>query len=215
MNVLHQFNDFVLLQVSLFARATGWLHTPLLDYARYGVVLFGALLLGGLVIARHAPARTLAQAGWAGVAVLLALGVNQPIGRLFGEARPYTTHPQLLVLASRTTDFSFPSDHAVMAGAAATGLLLVSRRLGLFAVGAALLLAFARVYIAAHYPWDVLVGLIFGAAVALLGWRMLAAPLTGLTAWLRRQPPIRLVFAEPPFLPDTPARRSRDRIWST
>ena len=44
--------------------------------------------------------------------------------------RPYQTHPWLLVLASRTSDFSFPSDHAVMAGAVAAGLLLVSRLTG-------------------------------------------------------------------------------------
>lgn len=38
---------------------------------------------------------------------------------MFAEARPYVTHPQILRLADVTTDFSFPSDHAVLAGAVA------------------------------------------------------------------------------------------------
>jgi undecaprenyl-diphosphatase len=83
-----------------------------------------------------------------------------------------------------------------MAGAVAAGLLLVNRRLGLLAVFVGALMAFTRVYIGAHYPWDVLGGLAFGVAVVLLGWLLLRHPLTGLTAWLRRQNGLRAVFAE-------------------
>ena len=72
----------------------------------------------------------------------------------------------VLVLATRSADFSFPSDHAVMAGAVAVGLVFVSRRLAALAAVAALVMAFARVYIAAHYPADVAVGLVLGAVVA-------------------------------------------------
>ena len=67
------------------------------------------------------------------------MALNQPVGHLFAEARPYAAHPGLLRLADPTSDFSFPSDHAVMAGAVAAGLLLVSRRLGLVAAAAAVL----------------------------------------------------------------------------
>jgi membrane-associated phospholipid phosphatase len=84
-----------------------------------------------------------------------------------------------------------------MAGAAAAGLWLVSRRLGAVATVAALLMAASRVYICAHYPWDVVVGLLVGAAVSLLGWVLLARPLTALTGRLRRLPPLRQVFPAP------------------
>jgi undecaprenyl-diphosphatase len=107
--------------------------------------------------------------------MLVALGLNQPLGELVGRARPYAVLGDILVLADRTTDPSFPSDHAVVAGAVTAGLLLVSLRLGLLAAAAAALMAFARVYIAAHYPLDVLVGVGFGAAVTLGGW-LLARP---------------------------------------
>ena len=41
--------------------------------------------------------------------MLLALAVNQPIGRLVGEPRPYTGLGRVLVLVDRTADFSFPA----------------------------------------------------------------------------------------------------------
>lgn len=193
-----QLDDRVLHDVNTFARHTGWLHAPALNYATYGVVLFAGLLIAGLLLARTRRARTLAAAGWACLAAVVAVAVNQPVGHLFHEARPYATHRHLLVLASRTSDFSFPSDHAVMAGAAAAGLFLVSRRLGVIAAAAAVLMALARVYISAHYPWDVLGGLVFGAAVTGLGWLILRIPLTALVAQSRRLPGLRAVLDATP-----------------
>jgi membrane-associated phospholipid phosphatase len=197
-NPLRTLDDRLMLAVNSLARHTGWLHAPVLFYASYGVVLFAALLLVGVLLARHRSTRDLAAAGWACLATLLAVALNQPVGHLFAEARPYAAHPGLLRLADPTRDFSFPSDHAVMAGAVAAGLLLVSRRLGLVAAAAAVLMAFARVYIAAHHPWDVLAGLAFGAAVATLGWLLLRRPLTALTGWLRSLPGVRAGFREQP-----------------
>jgi undecaprenyl-diphosphatase len=196
MNPLRHLDDQLFLTINSFARQTPWLHGSFLAYAKYGMVLFGVLLLAGLWISRRGESRVLAKGGWACIATLVALGLNQPVGHVFAEARPYVTHPQILRLADVTTDFSFPSDHAVMGGAVAAGLLLVRRRLGLLAALAAAVMAFARVYIGAHYPWDVLGGLAFGAVVVLLGWVLLGRPLTSLTARLRCQHGLRAVFAE-------------------
>ena len=188
-----------------FARHTGWLHTPLLDYADYGVVLFGFLLVAGWWLARHDSSRTMAAALWAGAGTLVAVGLNQPLVHHFHEARPYTDHPHIFVLATRSTDFSFPSDHSVMAGAVAAGLWLVDRRLAIVATVAAVLMAFARVYIAAHYPHDVLAGLAVGAAVVLLGWLLLARPLTWLVDRLART-------ALRPLVTDRPAAAERTGV---
>ena len=207
MNFLRHLDDQGLLGVNSLARHTGRLAPPVAGFAKYGVVLFGLLLLAAVFLARRDATRTLAAAGWACLAALLAVPVNQPFVHLFAERRPYLTHPHLLVLASRSSDFSFPSDHTVMAGAVTAGLLLVSRRLGLAAAVAAVLLAAARVYTAAHYPWDVLAGLVLGSAVALLGWLLRVVPLTALTGWRRRQAPSRTVFAEQPALANNPSTR--------
>jgi undecaprenyl-diphosphatase len=192
----HHLDDRLLLAINHLAGTTPWLHTAMIDYTTYGVVLFVVLLATGLVLARGRSDRTLAAIGWAGLAVPLAVVLNQPIGRAVGEARPYVSHPNLAVLVHRTSDFSFPSDHAVMAGAATAGLLLVSWRLGALAGAFAALLAFSRVYVGAHYPWDVVAGLALGAAVAAGGWLLLRRPLTTVTRWLRRRPLVRRVFDE-------------------
>ncbi len=195
MDFFHRLDDRLFRATNSLARHTDWLHTPMSDYARFGVILFAGLLVIGLLMARHLDNRTLAAAGWAPVATLLAVAANQPLSRAVHEARPYDTHPHVLVLVARSTDWSFPSDHSVMAGAVAVGLLLVSRRLGLIATAAAVLIAFARVYVAAHYPWDVVAGLALGGAVAYASWLLLRTPLTDFTGWLRRQPVLSSVFA--------------------
>jgi membrane-associated phospholipid phosphatase len=164
-------NRWLFEQVNAFAQDTPWLHTPARLYANYGIVLFVVLLLAGWWIARRSgQVAGVAAAISAGGATLLAVAVNQPIVHAVHEARPYTTLPGILVLANRSTDASFPSDHATMAGAVAAGLWIVNRRLGIVAAAAAVLMAATRVYIAAHYPADVLAGLLLGAIVAVGTW---------------------------------------------
>lgn len=172
-------NHWLFEQINAFAKATPWLHGPARAYAAYGVVLFAVLLLAGWWIARRSgDVARVAAAVTAGGATLLALAVNQPMVHAVHEARPYTTLTNILVLANRSPDASFPSDHATMAGAVAVGLLIVSRRLGVIAVAAAVLMAFTRVYIAAHYPADVAAGLLLGGVVAVLTWLLVRRPLT-------------------------------------
>jgi undecaprenyl-diphosphatase len=174
------------LAINRFAEATPDLHAPMRIYAEYGVVLFALLLLLAWWRARRdQDPRTMAASLWAPLGTLLAVGLNQPLVNGFHEARPYTVLPHPLILVTRSADYSFPSDHAVMAGAVAVGVLLTNRRLGLVTAIAALVMAFARVYVGAHFPLDVAVGLLLGAAVAGLGWlasrALLVAVVTGLT----------------------------------
>lgn len=172
-------NEWLFGQVNGFAQGTPWLHPLVTAYAGYGVVVFAGLLVVGWWSARRAgSARRIAAVLCASVATLVAVAANQPIVSAVREARPYTTHPQVLVLVHRSTDFSFPSDHAVMAGAVAAGLWFGSRSLAAAAAAAALLMAFSRVYVGVHYPGDVAAGLVLGAVVAVacytLGGRLLA-----------------------------------------
>jgi membrane-associated phospholipid phosphatase len=179
-------HDFLV--VNEWARDTSWLHGTVVAYAAKGVVLFAVLLLAGYLLARASGRLLLvARSILAGVGVLLAVALNQPIVHGVAERRPYAALPHVLVLVHRSADASFPSDHATMAGAVAAGLLFVNRRLGIAAVVAALAMAFARVYVGAHYPVDVVAGLAFGALVAVL--TQIAAPLvTRLLVRLQQTP---------------------------
>lgn len=179
-------HDFLV--VNEWARDTGWLHGTVVAYAEKGVVLFAVLLVVGYLVARASGRLLLvARALLAGAGVLVAVALNQPIVHAANERRPYAALPHVLLLVHRSTDGSFPSDHATMAGAAAAGLLFVSRRLGAVAVVAALAMAFARVYVGAHFPVDVAAGLVVGAVVAVLV--QLAAPaLARLLGRLQRTP---------------------------
>ena len=172
--------------INAFARRTPWLHGLARAYAGPGIALFALALLAGYVAARREhDRRAVAGVVWAGGAALAALAVAQVIGGAVGRLRPYTAMAGMEVLVAHTTDVSFPSDHATVAGAVAMGLLLVHRRLGLAAVAAAVLMAATRVYVGAHYPGDVLAGLALGAVVATVGhvvlvpWLTRAAALVG------------------------------------
>lgn len=158
------------LSVNRFADRTGWLHPAAVAYAKYGVVVFAALLLLAWFNERRAENLD-GQAGavWAAAAAAIALGIGQIVGALIDRARPYDTLHGVSLLVSRTSDFSMPSDHATAAGAAAVGLLYVNRRIGIVATVLAVLMAATRVYVGAHYPADVLAGLALGAGVAAAG----------------------------------------------
>lgn len=73
-----------------------------------------------------------------------------------------------------TVGFSFPSGHTVAAAATAVALVLVllppgraRRRWEVAAIGFAFLMAFSRVYLRAHWPSDVVGGILLGTGVAL------------------------------------------------
>jgi membrane-associated phospholipid phosphatase len=165
-------NVELLLTINALARSTPWLQPLMAAYATEGgLVVFAGLMLAGWWLARRrTDLAAVAAALWTPVGMLLALAINQPITATFAERRPYMLYPDLLILAQHSLAPGFPSDHAVLAGAVAATLCLVNRALGWWAALAALVMAFARIYIAAAFPVDVLAGLLLGAVVSLVGY---------------------------------------------
>lgn len=195
--------------VNHLARITPWLHLPARLYAEYGAVLFAALLLGAWALSRRGDdLKRVAAALWAPIGVLVAVGINQFFVSAVAGSRPYTVMPHVLVLVSRSTDASFPSDHAVMAGAAAAGVLLAHRKLGLVTAGLALLMAATRVYVGAHFPLDVLAGLAVGAVVALTSYAAVRPVVLRLVVALSRSAARPLLTAHPE---DVAAHAKADR----
>jgi undecaprenyl-diphosphatase len=186
--------------VNHLSRVTPWLHGPARVYAQVGIGAFAGLLLLSWWLARgDRDLRRVTAALWAPIGVLVALGANQFLVAAFAEPRPYTVLPGSLVLVGHSADYSFPSDHAVMAGAVTAAVLVAHRGLGLITAFLALLMAFTRVYVGAHFPLDVAVGLLVGAAVALTSY-LVVRPLVRRLVELLEHTRLRTLLAAGPAL---------------
>jgi membrane-associated phospholipid phosphatase len=124
------------------------------------------------------PGRRAAADGLASIALASAT-VNLVLKPLGGRRRPNRDTNQVpvarFVAMPQTT--SFPSGHAASAFAFANGASFAVPALGLPLNAAAAVVAYSRVHTGVHYPADVVVGSITGAALAPLavalrrGWR--------------------------------------------
>lgn len=99
-------------------------------------------------------------------ATSIALAIGQAIGWSIQRPRPYVHH-SVILLVGRTTDFSFPSDHATFAFSIVWPVLAQHRKMGYLMLAMAIWLCFARVFVGAHYPSDVFVGAVLGSVVSL------------------------------------------------
>ena len=191
-------NNSIYLDLNHFSRHTAWAHGFMHNYALWlGPVLLAAVFVATYAVAwwRRAP-RAAALLVLGGIGTIVALGLNQLVGHAAKELRPYVAHPNALVLVAKANDYSFPSDHSVIAGGLTVSILLVlgsgawrrrrpARRglpdaeangggvpevvkvLAAVNLVVGLFLCFARVYVGAHYPGDVVAGYLLAAVVVL------------------------------------------------
>ncbi len=178
------------LDINSFSRHTGWAHGFMEAYALWlGLVVLAVItILAFLWARRRGRVEGVVAAVLAGLSAVIVLGINHFVSRAVARMRPCHALHHVTVLLGCASDYSFPSDHAVIAGALAMGLLLFDLRIGLLATLFALFLAFARVYVGVHYPGDVVAGLLIGAAIAVIMWVVLRRPAVALTRRLARTP---------------------------
>lgn len=151
------------------AAAPHWFDDLISFYATYGLGLFALLMIAGWWQARNGrSAAAMAAALSVPVAVVAGYVANDIVKSVFDEVRPcqVITAPATVQPCPGIGDWSFPSNHSAIAAAAAAALWLLDRRLGMIATLAALVMGFARIWVGAHYPHDVLVGFALGTAVA-------------------------------------------------
>ncbi|MFE9956047.1 phosphatase PAP2 family protein [Micromonospora sp. NPDC005299] len=155
-------------------------HWFALHFTEGAIVLLGVLLvLAALarLVGGDLRARALALA--APVAVVCAYASSEGLKTLIAEDRPCRSPVDLVIVAGHCPpagDWSFPSNHATIAGALAATTLLLHRRIGLVAVPLAVLAAVSRTFVGVHYPHDVAAGLLLGVLVGTLLTPVLARP---------------------------------------
>ncbi len=106
------------------------------------------------------------------IGLVLAVSLSDVVAHrlikpFFHRARPDPARMELLLRTQRHYGYSFPSNHATncFTGAIYLGAIYPAWRLPLLA--AAAVVAYSRVYVGVHYPFDVLGGAIIGSV---LGW---------------------------------------------
>ncbi|WP_017544198.1 phosphatase PAP2 family protein [Nocardiopsis prasina] len=142
--------------------------------------VFAILFLMAWWRARSVSSRLVGLALFAPVATVIAYAVSRTIKSFFEQLRPCQAMTDLNTIATCDPigDWSFPSNHAAIAGAAAAAVIVAWRRFAVVAAVFAVLEAFSRVFVGAHYPHDVTVGLLVGALVATLVSLLAARPMT-------------------------------------
>ncbi|MGW6008400.1 phosphatase PAP2 family protein [Streptomyces sp. NPDC055210] len=155
--------------VGLARHAPAWLNDTVSAWSTYGLALFVVLMTIGWWLARRADAAASVTALAVPLVVAVAFGVDTVLKLLVREDRPCRSlRVTTLEACPAPGDWSFPSNHAAIAAAAAIALMFVSRRLGAVAAVAAAAMAVSRVWVGAHYPHDVATGVVVGALTGLV-----------------------------------------------
>lgn len=158
-------------QVNRWAQdAPHWLDDLIKVWSALGLGVFALFMLYAWWRARGLDSVVMAKVLASPVIVVVAYVANSVLKGLVEENRPCAQIPGSVSLETcpASGDWSFPSNHTVIAFAAAAALWFADRRLGWIAGVFAVLMGASRVWVGVHYPHDVAVGAVVGVVVALL-----------------------------------------------
>lgn len=133
-------------------------------FAKYFIVLIPIVLLVAW-IAGNENVKKLAL--MAAITAVLGLIVNSVFGLVWYHPRPFAIHLGTNFLP-HSDDSSFPSDHLTFFWSVAVSFALSrqTRALGLLLVLLGLPVAWARIYLGVHYPFDMIGSLVVATAAA-------------------------------------------------
>ncbi|WP_282696654.1 phosphatase PAP2 family protein [Streptomyces sp. CC208A] len=221
MDNLLDLSDRLYLDVLGFAHTTPhWFQWLAEVWTELGLLLFGALFLAGWWRSRTGSSQAMTLALLAPLATAFGYVVSEGLKSLIDEERPCRAvagAPAALIDCPVYGDWSFPSNHSAIAGAAAVALALSWRGIVWLTVPMAILMAFSRVFVGVHYPHDVTAGLLIGGLVAFVAVRAGRKPVCALVETARSSRSAAVVWcagrgpATPEHTSARPVRRSRAR----
>lgn len=106
------------------------------------------------------------------VSVMGAWGITFLLKTWTHAPRPFVTFPEIHPMIQESPFSSFPSGHATLYFALATGIYLLHPRLGKVYLVLATMVALSRVILGVHYPRDIVVGAGIGVVASLLIWKL-------------------------------------------
>ncbi|GAA4011179.1 phosphatase PAP2 family protein [Streptomyces marokkonensis] len=168
-----------------------WVQHTVEVWTEAGILLFGALFVAAWWRSRRGSSQAFAIAVLAPVATVVAYVCSELLKSGFTEERPcraVAAAVPSLAECPPTGDWSFPSNHATIAGASAVTLALIRRVIVWLTAPLALLMAFSRIFVGVHYPHDVAAGLLLGAVVAATAVHLGRRPATRLAEAMRASP---------------------------
>ena len=118
------------------------------------------------------PIGTSASVRMIGVGIV-DLIVYRIIKRWIARPRPYRTCPGIRACARSLDEFSFPSGHTLHSVAFSLILTVYYPMSALFVWPLTILIAVSRIVLGLHYPSDVIVGGLIGAATAAVSFNLL------------------------------------------
>ena len=102
----------------------------------------------------------------AAMGFFVADGIVDILKHLIERPRPCQVSHEVRLLVGCLTSYSFPSAHATTSFAVASIIGHYIRRAAVPAFIIAALVAFSRIYVGVHYPFDVIIGAILGGVIA-------------------------------------------------
>lgn len=171
--MLETFNDRLFEAIAAAPTLAGAQLTFTMTLAQSGIYLGPFMLVLLWIFGAHAERRAAVEAG---LSTLLALALAVVISSLWMHPRPFAVL-QTRNFLDHTPDSSFPSDHSTALFALGFALLasgsVPGRGAGALAAFLGLAVGWARVYLAAHFPLDI----VGAAAVAATSSWVVASPM--------------------------------------
>lgn len=123
------------------------------------------------VMACFKKTRLMALAGFIALAseYLLVEGV---LKHIFQRPRPFYVNPDIVLMISEPSGYSFPSGHTASSFAVAWTLYMYNAPYKKVWIGLAALMGFSRLYVYVHFPTDVLAGALLGMSIGFVVFKI-------------------------------------------